>query len=177
MHRAKHGSKFIVSVLAVIPRRFPASYIKLTWSTCCSDNCAPGGCQSNWHQNTKQNAWSQHWQLWTIFSYTLRNSCKISVSILRLTERRRWVSHSTVIPIPGDQICGLGLTSLLLTQRTRVRSPDGSVFLVRFFRGFSSTVRQMSGKLRYHLSPDIIGHHNIHKLFHKGANDLHVVTP
>ena len=23
-------------------------------------NCAPGGCQSNWHQNTKQSAWSQH---------------------------------------------------------------------------------------------------------------------
>ena len=38
--------------------------------------------------------------------------------------------------------------------------------------GFSSTVRQMSGKLRLHLSPDIIGHHNHHKSFHTGANYL-----
>ena len=29
-----------------------------------------------------------------------------------------------------------------------------------FFRGFSSIVRQMSGKPRPHPSPDIIGHHN-----------------
>ena len=41
-----------------------------------------------------------------------------------------------------------------------------------FLRGFSSSVRQMSGKLRPHLSPDIIGYHNHHKSFHTGANDL-----
>ena len=34
---------------------------KLLRRTCCSENCAPGGCQSNWHQNTKQSTWSQHW--------------------------------------------------------------------------------------------------------------------
>ena len=27
------------------------------------------------HQNTKRSAWSQHWQLWFIFFYTLRNFC------------------------------------------------------------------------------------------------------
>ena len=41
-----------------------------------------------------------------------------------------------------------------------------------FFRIFSSTVRQMSGKLGSHPSPDIISHHNHHKSFHTGANDL-----
>ena len=30
----------------------------------------------------------------SIFSYTSRNSCSISVSVFRTTERRRWVSHS-----------------------------------------------------------------------------------
>ena len=34
---------------------------KLLRSTCCSENCVPGGCQNNWHQNTKQRAWSLHW--------------------------------------------------------------------------------------------------------------------
>ena len=41
-----------------------------------------------------------------------------------------------------------------------------------FLRGFSSTIRQMSGKLRPQPSPDIIGHHNHQKSFHTGANDL-----
>ena len=41
-----------------------------------------------------------------------------------------------------------------------------------FFRGFYSTVRQMSGKLRPHLFPDIIGHHIHKKSIHYGANDL-----
>ena len=41
---------------------------------------------------------------------------------------------------------------LPLTQRTQVRSPVGLVSWLRFFRGFSSTVRQMSGNV----GPDII---------------------
>ena len=36
------------------------------------------------------------------------------------------------------------------------------------FRGFSSNVSQMSGKLRRHLSPDITVHHNHNKSFHCG---------
>ena len=40
------------------------------------------------------------------------------------------------------------------------------------FWGFSSSEKQMSGKLRPHPSPDIIGHHNLQKSFHTGANDL-----
>ena len=33
---------------------------KFSRSTCCSENCAPDGCQSICHQNTQQSAWSQH---------------------------------------------------------------------------------------------------------------------
>ena len=38
--------------------------------------------------------------------------------------------------------------------------------------GFSSIVRQMSGKFSSHPSLDIIGHHNHQKSFITGANDL-----
>ena len=34
----------------------------------------------------------------SIFSYIPRNSCPVSVSIFRVTERRRWVSHSGCNP-------------------------------------------------------------------------------
>ena len=50
----------------------------------------------------------------------------------------------------------------LLTQRARVRSPVGTGFLGKVFRGFSSPVRQMSGNFRtpkvpeYHLAVVII---------------------
>ena len=35
----------------------------------------------------------------SIFSYISRNSCPVSVSVFRMSERRRWMSHSTVVPI------------------------------------------------------------------------------
>ena len=51
---------------AVISRRFTAPWCtKLSRITCCPENCAPGGCQSNWHQNKKQSVWSQHWHFWS----------------------------------------------------------------------------------------------------------------
>ena len=34
---------------------------KIVTEHCCLENCAPGRYQSNWHQKTKQSAWSQHW--------------------------------------------------------------------------------------------------------------------
>ena len=34
----------------------------------------------------------------SIFSYTSRNSCPVSVSVFRMIERRRWVSHSSSNP-------------------------------------------------------------------------------
>ena len=43
---------------------------------------------------------------------------------------------------------------------------------LRFFQGFSPTVRQMSLNLRPQLSPDIISHHINHKLFHTDDKDL-----
>ena len=53
------------------------------------------------------------------------------------------------ILIPFDYRCCLGVTSLFLMQWARVRSPVGSISWLRFFRGFPSTVRQMSGNLGY----------------------------
>ena len=53
-------------------------------------------------------------------------------------------------------------------QRARVRSPVGIGFLVRFFRGFSSPVRQMSGIFMAPKVPEchlaiiiIITHHSL----------------
>ena len=54
-----------------------------------------------------------------------------------------------------DHRCGLGVTSLSLMQRARFRSPIGSVSWLRFFRGFSSTYRQMSGNL----ATFVLGYH------------------
>ena len=44
----------------------------------------------------------------------------------------------------------------LVTQRDRFRSPVGISFLGEVFRGFSSPVRQMSGRFRPTRSPNII---------------------
>ena len=58
-----------------------------------------------------------------------------------------------------DHSCGLGVTSLPLTQRTRVRSPVGSISWLSFLRSFPSTVLQMSGYLG-HICPWLsYGHH------------------
>ena len=43
-----------------------------------------------------------------------------------------------------------------VTQRARARSLSGQVSRMRFFRGFSSPVRQMSGSFRPTRSPNII---------------------
>ena len=59
----------------------------------------------------------------------------------------------------SDHRCGLGVTSLLLTQRARVRSPVGSITWLSFFRGFSSTIRKMSGNLGYIRPRLSYGHH------------------
>ena len=48
-------------VPAVISRIFSAPWCTKLLRSTCSGNCAPPGkCQGNWHQNTKQSAWSQH---------------------------------------------------------------------------------------------------------------------
>ena len=43
-------------------------------------------------------------QLWSIFSYATRNYCPINVSVSRMTERRRSVSHNTPVPIPSNRL-------------------------------------------------------------------------
>ena len=55
-----------------------------------------------------------------------------------------------------DQRCN----SLLLTQQARVRFLNRSVSWLRFFRGFPSTVRQMSGNLG-HIRPRVPSVHHI----------------
>ena len=44
----------------------------------------------------------------SIFCYTSRNSCPISVSVFRMTERRRWV-----VPIPGGRLLRQGIQKLV----------------------------------------------------------------
>ena len=57
--------------------------------------------------------------------------------------------------------CDLEVTTLSLTQRTRVRSPVGSVSWLSFFWVFSSTVRHMSGNLGHIRLWLSFGHHII----------------
>ena len=62
-----------------------------------------------------------------------------------------------------DHRCGLGVTSLFLTQRARVRSPVGSISWLRIFRGFPLSVKQISGNLG-HVRPRLsYGHHKSSK--------------
>ena len=49
---------------------------------------------------------------------------------------------------------------------------SGQVSWVRFFRGFSSPVRQMSGSFRPTRSPNIIWPSLLSLVIHSGANDL-----
>ena len=70
--------------------------------------------------------------------------------------------------------------SPLRSRGNIVASPSGSgydprpdqFYWLSFFRGFSSTVIQVSGKRGSHPSPDIIGHHNHQKSFIADTNDL-----
>ena len=122
--------------LHLCQQSFPADFPFLVaqnchGSTCCSENCVPGGCRGNWHQNTKQSYdWrlifelnlfiirgaaccSSNYFLWCMEStladvvhlfYTSRNSCLVSINNFRMTERRRWVSLSTVVLISGSRL-------------------------------------------------------------------------
>ena len=72
----------------------------------------------------------------------------INVTIWALLNVIKYVSFGL------DNRCGLGVTSLLLMKRTRVRSPVKSLSWLMLFRGFPSTVRQMSGNLS-HIRPQL----------------------
>ena len=60
-----------------------------------------------------------------------------------------------------DNRYGLGVMWLPLNQRTRVRSPVGSVSCLRSFLGFSSTVRQMSENLGHIRPRDHLNHNHL----------------
>ena len=55
-----------------------------------------------------------------------------------------------------DHRCGLGVTSLLLTQRSRIRSPVGSVSWLWFLPGFSLNRKTNVRKFGPYSSPVII---------------------
>ena len=59
----------------------------------------------------------------------------------------------------NDHPCGLEVTSLLLTQRVRVRTPVGSISWLRFFPGFSLNRKINVRKFGPHSSRLSYGHH------------------
>ena len=76
--------------------------------------------------------------------------CPLNVNVAR-----RWNGHSSShfqVSTAVEQV----VACAVVTQRARVRFPAGQVFWVRFFRGFSSPVRRMSGSFRPTRSPNII---------------------
>ena len=63
---------------------------------------------------------------------------------------------SSTVCISRVHRCGQTVACVPITQRAGVRSRSGQVSWVRFFRGFSSPVRQMSGSFRPPRSANII---------------------
>ena len=60
IHRTTLWSLFgneLWRIVASQLRNSAVAFRRLSWSACCSENS--GGFQSNWHQSTKQRAWSQ----------------------------------------------------------------------------------------------------------------------
>ena len=60
------------------------------------------------------------------------------------------------VHIAVDHRCGLEVTSLLLIQRARVRSPVGPISFLRFFPGFFLNGKTNFREFRPHSSPVII---------------------
>ena len=98
----------------------------------------------------------------------LRNPLKTSTRLVghgiwtRDLPNASLVRYHGVLPccFTNDICCGLGVTSLSLKQQVWVWSPVGSVSWLKFFLGFSSTVREMSGTLD-HIHPQVsFGYHN-----------------
>ena len=83
----------------------------------------------------------------------------LSLMLLQTPLKRLRHSQTCVFSLPLGHHCGLGITSLLLSQRAQVRCPVGSISWLRFFQGFPSTVKQMSGNMG-HIRPRLsYGHH------------------
>ena len=72
-------------------------------------------------------------------------------------ERATDYRPETLDRMTRDHRYNLGVTSLLLTQRARVRSPVGPD--PGYFRSFPSTVKQMSGNLGHIRRRLSYGHH------------------
>ena len=86
--------------------------------------------------------------VWKV-SYTIRASMFVDVPY--------WPPYSTDKYILLCSAVGQAVECTPVTQRARVRSPVRTSFLGEvFFRGFTSSVRQMSGSFRPPRSPNII---------------------
>ena len=81
---------------------FPLLAAQNCHGTCFSENCASGGCQSKWYHNTKQSAWSQHWQCG---QSTLTPQ---EIPVRSASEFSEWqrggVEGHTMVPIPGGRL-------------------------------------------------------------------------
>ena len=97
-----------------------------------------------------------------------------SVIVNELKDDMKWMNENMKWHEERDHRCGQGVTSLPLTFPGF--DPGRVSFPCWGFRGFSSTVRQMSGKLRPHPSPDIIGYHNHQKSLFTDTIDLDMLT-
>ena len=91
-----------------------------------------------------------------VFSCFMRNTTN---KIVLKPKRRHLKSNIIIIVPPTTNIEEQAVAFALVTQRARVRSPVGTSFLGKGFRGFSSAVRRMSGSFRPSRSQTIFGHH------------------
>ena len=51
-----------------------------------------------------------------------RNSCPVSVSVFRMTERWGWVSHSTMVSIPGYKSWSRGMTNVPILKANMLKN-------------------------------------------------------
>ena len=80
---------------------------------------------------------------------------------------QNWLGLGFLSLSKEDHRCGRGETSFLSPSMPGFDPRSGQFSWFRFFRGFSSIVRQMLGKLGPQPSADIIGHYN-HRNYSSG---------
>ena len=100
------------AVPAVFPADLRSLLHKIVMEHLLFINCAPGGCQSSWHQNKKQSAWRQYWQ-YCGPSFLIRQEFPVrSESAFSECQRGRYECY-TVIPIPAADFYDTGIQKLV----------------------------------------------------------------
>ena len=125
--------------------------------------------------NLHPSLWTTLWSLcgntlWTscpvisIFSYTSRNSCPVIVSIFRMIERRRWVSHSGSNPrqqtytTQGHKRWSHGMTNISIPDMNMLQ--NSSILTVILYLGDSAGYSPIRAEERCYNRLTIYG--NIH---------------